>query len=671
MPPKVLTDEQIKQLMNKQSGGSPPPREMSDDELQRHMQSEVNQTGESRSDRVLNEAKKRAAEEQFMNIREQNQKQEESPFAENLSLWERVKRMGSKVIESERNFGDSIADSLLQFTPEYKNLEEARANATKQQQALLDYILAKRAKGEDTTRLMKAYQASLEVPEGTTDFDIMPSINKTKKQVIGEAAGVGVDIISFGSLGSATKFIAGSKTATQGLLRGGVVGMGEGAAIGGSQSVSRSMQNNDSVADTLFDAGKNAVVGGALGMVGGGLFGSVTGKFNRSKEIRDALKAVDESGIPSSTAVGYRKNAAGLVSSDRTAQRAVKVGLAPDDVQLMKAANPETKKYFQRIFRISEFKSTHRASAQRASDLVGESAAKRLKYLYTTRQGVGKQIGAMIDKAPNKPIDVSDVYIDLITDLEKHGVRTLRGGLTDFSNSRFRDNAKAQSVIKDVIADLYPDRGSSRQLTPKQIYRIRQIWFDNMKSANQKMEIVASDPTNGIIEGVRNRLEKHLTDAVPKYGEKAQEYAELSTVLRNQDKAIGRDFKLDSPQVERKLAEIYGRIEGRASAKYLQLLGELDDAARSYGYKGKENMRHLVLFSDFMEDIFPSTVPRKSLHGEVARATSGTAEDLFDIARGDVVGVGVKGALKGMFSKTPSEMQDLQIKAIKEIIGLR
>lgn len=123
-----------------------------------------------------------------------------------------LKSFAGGLISSEKGFGEDIAGALSGVLPESATgIDKIRqANQAKQQSAndLIKRIGENRIAGKDNTLLRKAL-SDLTGQEITTDEDLYPALKKSNLQVLGDAAGVLLDIASAGTYGTAAK---GAKT---------------------------------------------------------------------------------------------------------------------------------------------------------------------------------------------------------------------------------------------------------------------------------------------------------------------------------------------------------------------------------------------------------------------------------------------------------------------------
>lgn len=138
-----------------------------------------------------------------------------------------LKTIGKTLISSELKFGKSIADALPSFVPgsaawTNKQNEELMKQSEEIANNLLKAIKEKKARGEDTTRLEAALQQHIkDTSKPPIDInETNPSINKSAKQIFGEALGVATDIASFGTYGNAAKGAQTGKLLVSGKMSG-------------------------------------------------------------------------------------------------------------------------------------------------------------------------------------------------------------------------------------------------------------------------------------------------------------------------------------------------------------------------------------------------------------------------------------------------------------------
>ncbi len=146
-------------------------------------------------------------------------------------------KANNSIIGSEINFGHSIGDAL------YAGHGADLINKIGQDKAdmalkVVKQIHANRLIGKDTTGLEKAYVDLTNTPVPSLG-DIIPSANKTNKQILGEAGGVLTDLLAGGGALSP-------------------------AVTGGAIGLTKGMQNNESAGKIAIDTVLGAVTGKVL-----------------------------------------------------------------------------------------------------------------------------------------------------------------------------------------------------------------------------------------------------------------------------------------------------------------------------------------------------------------------------------------------------------------------
>lgn len=198
-----------------------------------------------------------------------------------------LRKVADFFTSSEQGFGKTVGEAGATLSKDFKKAKESQAQLDDMNVKLGEAIISGKKQGKDTTRLEKLYK------ENTGKvFDlaeIIPSSQKTTKQIAGEALGVAADIASAGTYGKAaqgatsfsrltgkqiTSNLANqgmAKTAGQAFLRYGTQAAKEGAVLGGVYGASEAMKADKSIGEVLKDTATSAAVGGVLGLALGGL----------------------------------------------------------------------------------------------------------------------------------------------------------------------------------------------------------------------------------------------------------------------------------------------------------------------------------------------------------------------------------------------------------------
>lgn len=199
-----------------------------------------------------------------------------------------------RVFKSEKAFGQSIAGAVGGAMPSLaggKAVEQSNALNRQVQDNLLNAIKAKREKGEDTSRLVNALKT---MDKEINFYDILNtstggSLNKTARQIYGEAAGVATDIIGAGALPGGVGQMAKATTIGSGIIQGAKAGAIGGSIFGAASGASRAAQDDLSGGEIVGKGLRGGVTGAVAGGVIGGAIGGIAGGV-ASREVRKMNK---------------------------------------------------------------------------------------------------------------------------------------------------------------------------------------------------------------------------------------------------------------------------------------------------------------------------------------------------------------------------------------------
>jgi len=229
-----------------------------------------------------------------------------------VSLDARLAELDNLENRSNKNSERTIPEKIAGFTGGEKiaqGLGQTFANPeiTKQQEVvqtqqmdiqgnLIKAIKAKRATGEDATKLEKALaDLSMQISDtGEQTGELLNQKGLTTKQVLGDALQLGTTIVGAGTLPSAGAKVVGAKTFTQGAIQGVKTGAISGGAFGTATGVSQGLQKDKDlggiVKEGITTGIGGAVTGGILGGVIGGVSGGIRGaKIKKSEAYLDAV----------------------------------------------------------------------------------------------------------------------------------------------------------------------------------------------------------------------------------------------------------------------------------------------------------------------------------------------------------------------------------------------
>lgn len=200
-------------------------------------------------------------------------------FEEKKSFWQKARDFtadlfGGRVLAEAT--GKALAAPQVQAT-----LDDAASQLYETQGKLIQRIKQKKLAGEDTSRLEAALQIQNDEIARLQDVsgDFIESL-PTSKQVIGSATRLAASAALPTVAGKATKAFGVGKATTvgSGMLRGAGAGVTtgalEGAVQGAGIAAEQDMSTEDIIKSGAWGAASGALIGGAIGTIGGGVSGA-------------------------------------------------------------------------------------------------------------------------------------------------------------------------------------------------------------------------------------------------------------------------------------------------------------------------------------------------------------------------------------------------------------
>lgn len=208
-----------------------------------------------------------------------------------------VKKLGEFFTRAEREFGRTLGASLV--APGIaEQIKEGEAKQAELSQQLRERLEDKPA--EERAEALRRLQTI----EGSAQFDIediVPEAAKTTQQIIGEAAGVGLDVLSAGTFGKAANVVRTTPVGSLGqtFARGFIKEAPKGALFGAGFSISQELRDNSDFQEIAQSAVTGGLSGGIVSGVLGGVFaaGPKIGaklKENAASQYKKGLSATKE-----------------------------------------------------------------------------------------------------------------------------------------------------------------------------------------------------------------------------------------------------------------------------------------------------------------------------------------------------------------------------------------
>lgn len=525
--------------------------------------------------------------------------------------------IGSSLIKSERGFGQSIAGALgsTVLAGERNAIDESNKRNDQVKNNVLKAIQDKRARGEDTTRLVKALKT---LDTDLNFYDILNantggSLDKSARQVFGEGFGVAADIIGAGALPGGIGQVAKATSFGQGIRAGAKAGAISGGIFGAAQGATRAAQDNKTGGEIAGQGILGGAIGVATGGVIGGVLGGVSGKINSSRALKEQkIKLLQSS--PDSTVAQYTLNGQGQIKSDPFAQEAIKQGLDEGTVATIKGASAKDKIKASRALDILvRGRADPRYKAlNRPSDIIGESVLERYTVVQGANSTAAKNLDSVAKGLKGQKIDPTPAVRAFIEDLDDLGV-SINNGKVNYKGSDLEGLDAPQKVLNNLVKRMNEVSDDGYEL-----HRLKRFIDENVQYG--KAGDGLSGRTESIVKGLRRNIDALLDNSSSAYNTTNTIYADTRNAIDDFVTAAGAKFNPNSPNASARIGTLARRILSNAQSRtdVLSSLQALQDTAEKYGGKFTDDVITQTVFINDLERLFGTQAPT-SLAGEVSK----------------------------------------------------
>jgi len=577
-----------------------------------------------------------------------------------------IRKFGEALIQSETRFGKSIAGAVgsgvpLPFTDKKlfgginKQFKQAQSKQEQTITGLLKAIRDKKAKGEDTTKLKTILDSM--------NFNVTNSLQQefeelTPRQVVGQAVGVGVDILGAGAVATkGTGLVTKPTSFLKGAGQGAFEGLKTGATFGGGQGFARGLQDDKEGIDLAVDTAVGGVVGGVFGSVLGGITGGVSGGL-RGKALRKAQLTKELAENPELVAK-FDLGPKGTPIKDKAAIEAVKQGIPENHVAVVKNAAEVDKSKFRTMFGLAEKSRKDARFIERPSDVVGETIIERTSHLARQKKITGVGVDDAAKALKGQRVDPTDAVQAYIDDLSEMGV-TFRKGKPVFDGSDIEGITPAERLISKITkrADSVTDDGL-------QLHQLKKFIDEQVTFAKQGEGL--SGQTERVVKGFRHAIDEALDGAIPAYDEANIAYSAVRNLTDDTQTILGKNFNPTTGKI--KAGSVARRILGNSASRgdILDYLNALEKYFKATGGTGSDDIISQVVFADILEDTF-GTQATTGLQGQVQRGIDKLGGVAQDLGQGQtttgLVRLGIEAS-----KKIQGITDEAKIQALKTLIG--
>ena len=571
-----------------------------------------------------------------------------------------LRKLGEGLIKSETEFGKSIAGAIDVFTGAGggRQFEEVQSQNAQTTQQLISAIKEKEQKGEDASRFRKILK-DMSGDLGDTSDLIERQAGLSTRQVLGQAGGVGLDILGSGAIGGAATRIV-TKPAT--ILGGALRGAGQGALVGGSfgagQGLARGAQEDQEGAELLTSAISGGLVGGVTGGVLGGVTGGISGEL-RGRALRKE-QLLDELTNNPDLVARYNLSDTGKILDNKAAKEVLRQGVPEKYVAVVKNANPQDKEKFREMFVLAEKASKDARAIKRPSDIVGETIVQRTKHLLVQLKKSGQQVDVAAKNLKGQRVNPQPAVQTFIDDLSEMGV-TFKRGKPVFDGSDIQGITPAENLIKRVVQRANTISDDAAELHQLKKFIDEQVTFGRTGEG-------LSGQTERVLKGFRARLDGLLDSRFAEYDTANTGYKAARELLDATKTVVGRNFNPNEGSV--RAGAIARRILGNSANRgdILEYLNALEKYFKSTGGKSTDDVISQTVFADILEDTF-GTQATTGFSGGVQRGIEQAGGVIQDIGQGQLITGITRGAVR-TFQATRGISDEAKRAALKVLIGL-
>lgn len=311
-------------------------------------------------------------------------------------------------------------------------------------------------------------------------------------------------------------------------------------------------------------------------------------------------------------------------------------GLFNDEIKgkqgaiLIENMNPATRQQFNKMLDVVEnqrARGAEYAMDNRATNVVGESIARRVKALNRVREQASNKLGRALDKVGNERVDVSQPAQDFLQKMEEAGVQFSadQGGniVSNFDNARLNlGDVMPQQQFDKVVNML-----KAGEMTAKEAHDFKRfvrefVSYDSpgLPQVGTKQSKILSDSIKSLSTDIGNQVK----EISPEYAKANQVYESIADPLNKVSKQL-KDMGVDTDIGEAKLGHLAKRIGTNytSKAQITDMINSIDQGLSANNIKFKDNIKQQVAALDMLDEMF-NTSKTESPFGFKAGIEGGT-----------------------------------------------
>lgn len=352
----------------------------------------------------------------------------------------------------------------------------------------------------------------------------------------------------------------------------------------------------------------------------------------------------------------------GRVIADVTGAKLVSLDVPRPLVSVVTNANPVTKRAMGEMLDIIETGSKNQVAtmADRATDVVGESLAKRLSFLRGKRKALGEQLDVVVkNELSNIQVDMSSVRSTLTKEIankfDLDVVLNQKGGLDLDGLEKLP--VKTRNQVRQ-INDILTAQTDNATITGRQAHSLKKILDDFIDEGVSGADM--SSKVKQSVSETRKFINSQLQTASQRYGDIN---ANLAKIINAEEpfKKFSKYRKWDTDNLKSVMGATVRNLSNDApsNAALAQSIDMLDDVVKSFGLRLKDEPKAMILFNKDMKNFMSFTPENMAKYsgGKFAKgmadlgassAVGNTFGAVHDMKRLTELGVGKRQAIKLM-----------------------
>lgn len=346
---------------------------------------------------------------------------------------------------------------------------------------------------------------------------------------------------------------------------------------------------------------------------------------------KQARKLALQRGTGEPAAAGYKFDQAGNIVEDKLQQDALRQGLEPGLVAMIKASNKKGKKAMLEMLGRVQMgrKNIEMQGAYRAQDVAGKSLKNRIQIVTKANRMAASKLEEVSENLRDKPADFKSAREYLRDRFRQADVIINDDGTLDFAGSTYDDQPGNQTLLRNIWKRLEAIGDDAHKG-----HKTKRFIDNSVSYGKQTSERGINNEVENIAKNVRREIDNELDSKFADYNNVNTQYSNTRDVIDDMQGFAGKKVDLMGDKSERPMGLLSRRIiqnykEGQG---FEDAILKLDAMAKEYADAGSkiieaknvaktkdilsldDDLLKQILFANSMDEIF-GTPARASIQG--------------------------------------------------------